>query len=216
MNSWITMSKVLDVLEHHCIYTNAPLATNATPFRKKQEAKFQKYEGNTELIPENYMERFNEMIAKIKEFYDSDSLFKHARRGFWCDIVFVKLGLVNNNLIIYEVWTRPCAQSCGLYRYLLWNIGKYAVEKKFETITLDSCTPENVEILDRMGGFTDPTEGTPQRSSPNIFITLENLKTYTMDKEKWNIPSSFPPASLLNDQAFVNRFVDKTEDTFTY
>ena len=75
------------------------------------------------------MDRFNRMIENIKAYYNSDSLFKASRHKFWCEIVFVTLSLEENNLIISMVQTRPCAQSCGLYRYLLWNSGRYVIEK---------------------------------------------------------------------------------------
>ena len=154
------------------------------------------------------------MIERIKDFYNSDSEQKSLRHKFWCDIVFVTLSLENNNLIIYMVQTRPCAQRCGFYRYLLWQLGRYVIEKKLERLVLDSCVEENIYILSEMGGFIDPNQG--KYPLPNMYITLDDLKRYTSDKDLWKIPSSFPPASFLNDQNFVNRLVDDTEDEFKW
>lgn len=212
MYKWKTILNLINILENNIFLVNAPVAKDASEFRINQERKFQQYTGNTNTIPEDYKDRLDLMIENIKTHMNISER-KSMQRSFWCDVIQITLKLIDNRMIIDHVHTRPCAQSCGIYRYLLWNLGQYIVQNHISKLILTNCSDENVYILEKMG-FTDPNDGA--HSSPNMEIGVDDLRVKVNDNDQWNVPSSFPPADLLNNQEFVDRFVNKKKENFTW
>ena len=189
----------------------APIQRDASKFREKDETFFLE-RGMDKIIPDNYVERLNEMIDAIIDGLQQP-YYSSQQSNFTCDVFSVTIKLQANNVIIYHVKTRPCAEGCGIYRYFIWKLGQYIVHNNFSSLIVELCSERNIDILKKMG-FYDTNDY--RYSQPNMTITHSISKEKIKDKRAWNIKDTFPPAKWLNDENFVNRFIDNTAKHYVW
>lgn len=186
------------------------------------ELRFQNEYKQSEWIPDNYLDCFEDMLGSFVQWTAEVNCRKSRGRREWqqftCPIVHMEFYADAKKKLIMRscVLMRPCAENLGFYKLIMWVMRYSIIRFDFQTLRLENVLETNLQILQGMGfrAVLDPIY-----EFTNCELNHDELRritqsdwrlngvldvSKTVEDSKFFYHSMFPSGNQLNDQKFVN------------